>query len=350
LIKILFLTIGNREPSARFRVNPYIPMLKKTGWHCTVWHQWPSYGNRLFAEGRSLNARVYQMLGMSIALPRILVAGNFDLVFLQRRLPGLLYPPFLERILKRTGHRFVFDFDDAIYLGSRAELSFREIIHFSDQIIAGNSYLASIADLPSKTTVIPTPIDTERFKPSSNGIFSNKNSLVIGWTGTVANYRYLYPLASTLKKIVERFPNTIIKLICDKPPDQGLLSGLKVRFVPWQANIEVEQLQDIDIGIMYLPDNSFTRGKCGFKLIQYMSLAKPVVASPVSANMEIINHGGNGYLAATMEEWYEYLTSLIGNEQLRTTMGYEARRTIEERFSVYSCFPKLEAVFRRALI
>jgi len=346
---ILFLTIGKNEPSTRFRILPFIPFLEKAGWRCTVWHKWPSYGSWLYAEGRSLKARIYQLLGMSVTLPRILTASNFDLVFLQRRLPGLLYPPFLERILKQIGHRVVYDFDDAIYLGSRADLSFREIIRFSDQIIAGNSHLSNIADSSSKTTVIPTPVDTDRFQPSSKGTFSNKNTLIIGWTGTAANYQYLYPLASTLRKVVERFPDTILKIICDKPPDIGLLSGLEVRFVCWQANIEVDQLQDIDIGIMYLPDNPFTRGKCGFKLIQYMSLAKPVVASPVSANLEIVNHGVNGYLAATMEDWYKYIIRLLGDAQLRATMGYEARETIEKKFSVRSCFPKLEAVFQRAL-
>jgi len=344
-----FFTVGLREPAARFRVMPYIPLLENAGWRCTVWHKWPSYGSRLYAGGRCLHARLAQLLGMCVTLPRVLAAGNFDLVFLQRRLPGLAWPPFLERLLRRASRRVVFDFDDAIYIGSRAESSFREIINFSDQIVAGNAHLAKTADSPSKTTVIPTPVDTDWFKHSSQETFSQPDSLTIGWTAVAANYRYLYPLASTLRKVADRFPNAILKIICDKPPDLKLLPGLNVQFVPWQAENEVEQLQDIDVGIMYLPDTPWTRGKCGFKLIQYMSLAKPVVASPVGANLDIVNHGVNGYLALTMDHWYEYLTCLLDDAHLRTTLGHEARQTIEAEFSVRACFPKLVTVFHRAL-
>ena len=347
-MRAVFFTIGSREPSARFRVMQYIPLLENAGWHCTVWHQWPSYGSHLHASGRSLNARLAQLLGMCVTFTHVLAAGDFDLVFLERRLAGLLWPPLLERLLRWTSRRIVFDYDDSIYLGSRAELSFREIINFSDQIVAGNANLANMADSPCKTTVIPTPVDTDRFQPSSKKKFSNQGPIIIGWTGVVANYRYLYPLASTLRRVVQRFPNTILKIICDKPPDLRLLSGLEVRFVPWQANNEVDLLQDIDIGIMYLPDDAWTRGKCGFKLIQYMSLAKPVVASPVGANLDIVNHGVNGYLALTMDDWYEYLTRLLADVHLRKALGDEARQTVESSFSVRVCFSKLLAVFQKA--
>jgi glycosyltransferase involved in cell wall biosynthesis len=348
-MRIVFLTIGAREPSSRFRVMPYIPLLEEAGWHCTVWHQWPSFGGRLFAVGRSPSARLVQLLGMSVTLPRVLAARNFDLVFLQRRLAGLLWPPLLERLLRQTSRRLVFDYDDAIYLGSRSESSFREIVHFSDQIVAGSVHLAKVANSPSKTTIIPTPVDTDRFKPCSRQVACQRNPLTIGWTGTSPNYQYLYPLAPMLGQIRERFPDVVLKIIGDKSPDPSLLSNLNVQFVSWQAENEVDQLQDIDVGIMYLPDTAWTRGKCGFKLIQYMSLAKPVVASPVGANTDIVNHGVNGYLAATMEAWYEYLTRMLSDAHLRVSMGCAARQTIEEDFSVRACRPKLETVFQRAL-
>jgi glycosyltransferase involved in cell wall biosynthesis len=344
-----FFSIGCGEPSARFRIMPYIPLLQNAGWHCTVWHQWPSYGSRLFAVGRSPRARLVQFLGMFATLPHVLTAGDFDLVFLQRRLAGLAWPPLLERLLRRTSRRIVFDYDDAIYLGSRSEVSFREITDFSDQIVAGNAHLAKVANWPSKTTLIPTPVDTDRFKPCSRQAAYRTNPLTIGWTGTAPNYQYLYPLAPTLRRIRDRFPDVVLKVICDRAPDPSLLSDLDVQFVPWQPGNEVDQLQDIDVGIMYLPDTPWTKGKCGFKLIQYMSLAKPAVASAVGANLDIVNHGVNGYLAATMEDWYECLTRLLGDAHLRTTMGCMARETIEENFSVHACLAKLVAVFERTM-
>jgi glycosyltransferase involved in cell wall biosynthesis len=261
---------------------------------------------------------------------------------------GFLWPPLIERLLRRTSHRIVFDYD-AIYYEPRAEKSFREIITFSDQIIAGNKHLANITNFPSKTTMIPTSIDTDRFAPVSMRTTFQTRTLIIGWTGTVSNYQYLYPLAHVLAKVVDRCPHTILKIICDKPPDLRLLPGLKVQFVRWQAENEVEQLRDIDIGIMYLLDSPWARGKCGFKLIQYMSMAKPVVASPVGANFDIVNHGVNGYFASTMDDWYNYLTYLLDDTDLRITLGHQARQTIEAEFSVSVCFPKLHTVFLRAL-
>jgi glycosyltransferase involved in cell wall biosynthesis len=327
----------------------YIPHLEKAGWHGMVWHNRPSYGDLLFAHGRSPLARLTLILRMCVALPGILMAGNFDIVFLQRRLPGFNWKPIFERLLRRTCGHLIFDFDDAIYLGSRAEAAFREIINFSDQVIAVSKYLANIAITPFKTTVIPTPVDTERFKPIVFEKFYKQNSAVIGWTGTSSNYQYLYPLASTLRRVVKCYPHTILKIICDKKPDPKILYGIDVKYVPWRAEIEVEQLQDIDPGIMYLSNDPWSMGKCGFNLIQYMSLGKPVVASPIGANIDIVKHGTNGYLAATTEDWNEYLIHLLSDPYLRFTMGREARKKIEKEFSVRGCFPKLEAVFQKAL-
>lgn len=362
-MRAVFFTIGLRDPSARFRVEQYIPYLQETGWVCTVWPRTPSFGSRLytanFRGGLYFNHLFISLLAMCVAVPRVLAARNFDLVFLQRRLPGPAWVSWFERLLRWNSRCLVFDFDDAIYLrGDRAEgfylasrrkRSFHEIVQFSDQIIAGNAYLASMANAPFKTTIIPTPLDTNRFRPSLEEAHAAPGSLTIGWTGTAGNYRFLYPLASTLRRAVDRFPHTTLKIICDKPPDLKLLPGLDVQFVLWQAKYEVEQLQDIDVGLMYLPNEPWTRGKCGFKLIQYMSLAKPVVASPLGINLDIVNHAVNGYLALTMDDWYEYLTRLLGDAQLRKTLGHAARQTVEAEFSVRACFPKLLTVFQQAL-
>lgn len=362
-MRAVFYAIGLREPSARFRVKQYIPYLQNAGWRCTVWHTSLSYSSRLYAAnfrgGRYLNARLVDLLAMFVTLPRILAARNFDLVFLQRRLPNLRSSPWLERILRRSSRSLVFDFDDAIYLNwssakgfhrdPRTQRSFHEIVKFSDRIIAGNTYLASMANSPFKTTVIPTPIDTDLFQPFPKQTSSTQSSLTIGWTGTAANYCFLYPLVPTLRKITKRFPHITLKIICNKPPDMRLFSGLQVQFVHWEAKNEVDQLQDIDIGIMYLTDNLWARGKCGFKLIQYMSLAKPVVASPFGNNPDIVKHGVNGYLALTMDDWYEYMSRLLEDSRLRAKLGYEARRTIKADFSVSVCFPKLLSVFQQAL-
>jgi glycosyltransferase involved in cell wall biosynthesis len=360
---IAFFTIGSREPSARFRIIPYIPQLENSGWRCTVWHATPSYGSNLyvatFKGGRYLNARLVDLIAMGVTLPRILFAGKFDLVFLQRRLPTIVWWPWLEYLLRCSAHRLVFDFDDAIYLcwkkisgfrsNARRKVAFKAIVRFSDQIIAGNQHLANFANEPLKTTIIPTSVNTDKFAPIVDSMVKKANSLTIGWTGTAANYSFLYPLVPALKQVAERFPQIRIKVICDYPPDWNLLAGLPVDFVRWQESIEVEQLGDIDVGIMYLPDDLWTKGKCGFKLIQYMALAKPAVASPVGVNVDIIKHGINGFLASSLHEWSQYLEQILCDASLRKEMGIHARQTVEEGFSVHANYPKLVQVFRRAL-
>lgn len=362
-MRAAFFTIGSREPAARFRVDQYIPFLREAGWDCTVWPRSPSFGSRLYVArsglGFGINHFIIRLLAMFLTFRHVLAAVSFDLVFLQRRLAGPACVPWFERLLRRASRSLVFDFDDAIYLrgdetdkfyvASRRWRSFKQIVQFSDQIIAGNSYLAKMAGAPLKTTVIPTPIDTDRFCPRLKEANTASAPVTIGWTGTSGNYRYLYPLAVILRRVVDRFPCTTLKIICDKPPDLRLLAGLDVQFVPWEPMNEVEHLQDIDIGLMYLQDELWTRGKCGFKLIEYMSLAKPVVASPVGMNLEIVKDDVNGYLAPTMDHWYEYLTRLVGNARLRERLGHAGRRTVEENFSVRACFPKLLNVFRRVI-
>lgn len=348
-MRIGFFAAGQRDPSARFRVMPYVPRLEASGYQCTVWHQWPSYGSALYANGQGFKARLYQLLGLCARLPRTVAAGRFDVVFLQRRMPGPLWPPMLERVLRRASKKLVFDFDDAIFSGPRAGRSFREITRFSDEIVAGSSLLAAKTGFPAKTTVIPTPVDTERFQPLSSTGRANEGRVTIGWTGLFGNYRFVYPLVPSLRRVFERIPQARLKLICDRPPNMALLSGLDVDFVRWQAEGEVEQLQDIDVGVMYLPDDEWARGKCGFKLIQYMAVGKPVVASPVGVNKEIVSHGVNGCLAESPGDWSECLTRLLQDADLRAGMGREGRRLVEQRYSVEACLPKLEAVLERAV-
>ena len=341
----------------------YIPYLEKAGWNCILWPACPAIEySRLdifnFKYGRYINSLVKTLFSIILTVWRILQVGRYDVVFLQRRLPNIGGSIFFELALRKFSRYLIFDFDDAIYMGwtrkngfyadSRIENNFSDIVKSSDYVIAGNKYLANKTNSPSKTTVIPTAVDTMRFRPiPSDLIMKEEKSLIIGWTGVEANYPYLYAIETPLQKIFDLFPNATLKVISNKRPNPDFLKG-QVKYEQWQSELEVEQLQSIDIGIMYLPDNEWTRGKCGFKIIQYMAVGKPVVASPVGVNLDIVKHGQNGYLAFTMDEWSEYLTRLMSDASHRLKLGQEAIHTVEQQFSIHSCLPILKNILEKA--
>jgi glycosyltransferase involved in cell wall biosynthesis len=154
--------------------------------------------------------------------------------------------------------------------------------------------------------------------------------LVIGWTGTHSTSAYLEGIYSALETLNKKY-NFKFLVISNKQPSRQLAVD---SWQEWQKETEIEDLDQIDIGIMPMPDNDWTRGKCGFKALQFMALGKPVVASPVGVNTEIIQDGVNGFLASAEEEWVEKLSRLIEDPELRERLGKAGRKTVVERYSV----------------
>ncbi|MCU0355503.1 MAG: glycosyltransferase family 4 protein [Cytophagales bacterium] len=192
---------------------------------------------------------------------------------------------------------------------------------------------------------MPTTIDTEnlhnRLKEQDTRAF------VIGWTGTHSTIAYLEPLVPILEKLAETHAFTFL-VISDRKPDFDLPF---VQYLPWQKATEADDLLRINVGVMPLTDDPWSRGKCGFKALQYMALGIPAVASPVGVNTEIIEPGVNGFLCATPDEWLACLTRLLQDPTLRAEMGRQARRTVEERYSVQAnrrTFLELFDFFRTA--
>jgi glycosyltransferase involved in cell wall biosynthesis len=262
-----------------------------------------------------------------------------SLVFVQREC-YMLGTAFFEKLFA-SKCKLIFDFDDAIWLqnvsDANKKFSFlknpnktKEIIQVSRLVIAGNQYLANYAkQYNSNVHVIPTTIDTDYHKPSAE---KKKNGeLIIGWTGTHSTVKYIYLIMPVLQKIKAKYSNVLFKVICE---DEFRIEELAITTTAWSSEREIEQLSDIDIGIMPLPDDEWTKGKCGFKGLQYMAMQAPAVMSSVGVNAEIIQHGVNGFLAHTDEEWFDILCQLIDSEVLRKTIGEAGRKTILEKYSV----------------
>jgi glycosyltransferase involved in cell wall biosynthesis len=210
----------------------------------------------------------------------------------------------------------------------------------------GNSYLLDYAkQFNSEVTIAPTSIDTDRYHPRLRRP-TKGNVPVIGWTGSYSTYQHLKTAAPALKRLAEDCDFRLLVIGAGDPR----IPGVETEVRPWRAESEVEDIAGIDIGIMPLPDDPWSRGKCGLKALQYMALGIPAVVSPVGVNSEIVSDGKSGYLASSTEDWVICLSKLINDQRLRDRLGQAARITVEQRYSVRVVAPQVFDVFQKATL
>jgi len=245
---------------------------------------------------------------------------------------------------------FVFDFDDAVFIpyvspsnGYLSYLKFpgktRSICRMAAHVMAGNQYLADYAGkVNERVTIVPTTIDTEKYRVEPRA----ENAVpVVGWSGSFSTAAHLATVKGALRKLAERerFRLRVIGAQDFK------IEGVEVEAMPWRAATELEDLRPFDVGIMPLPDDQWSRGKCGLKALQYMALGVPTVCSPVGVNSEIIHDGENGLLASTDEEWVEKLSRLLRSKEERARLGRAGRETVEARYSAAVQAPRVYDIF-----
>jgi glycosyltransferase involved in cell wall biosynthesis len=241
-------------------------------------------------------------------------------------------------LLQRANRRIVFDFDDAVMfreqkhrrpVRAKTFKKFLRTVRHCEAVVAGNDFLACFAEACGRRAVIlPTSIDLTNYKLKEH---RDGLGLTIGWLGLSDGLPYLRHIKPALQELTARFPGLKLKVISDKPLQ---LDGVHVENEPWRLETEQSNLASFDIGIMPLWDSVWTRGKCGYKILQYMGVGTAVVASDVGVNSQIITHGQNGFLARSIEEWIETLGSLISNAEQRRAFGIRGRELIEQRYSL----------------
>ena len=282
-------------------------------------------------------------------------AYRYDFVFIHREATPL-GPPVIEWFLaKILNKKIIYDFDDAIWLPENNNESplkrfvkwrhkIAAICRWSSRVSCGNQYLSDFARNHNTNVVLnPTTIDTVLVhNPALYKKTPPSESVVIGWTGSHSTLKYLHEAAEILRGIQHKFPTIQIVVIADKKPDLKLKS---VHFIPWNAESEIKDLMKFDIGIMPLSDNIWTKGKCGFKALQYMALKIPAVASPVGVNTSIIQNGENGFLCSSPQEWEAALCTLITDPNLRERMGELGRIKVINSYSVLSNSSTFLALF-----
>lgn len=261
-----------------------------------------------------------------------------DATIIQRKLPAR----WQLLLLRRASRRLLFDFDDAVFCrdsyapkGMRApgrQRRFAALCHAADIIIAGNRYLAAEAlkfSLRQAVSVVPTCVDPGRYLLASH--IRTGAAVQLVWIGSSSTLQGLEAISPTLERLGLRRPGLSLKLICDRFLQ---LKHLAIMQVPWTEVQEAAEIAGADIGISWMPDDDWSRGKCGLKVLQYMAAGLPVVANPVGVHCELIRHGETGFLAESADEWEEAVCRLTRDPALRVRMGTAGRQRVETEFAV----------------
>lgn len=349
MIKVLGLALyGPLAASTRYRLGQYVAGLAGFGIDLQIRHLLgDDYLRRRFA-GASLSAPSLLRTGIA-RLGDLWRQSEFDVAMVHCELFPLL-PGGFERALMRKP--YVYDFDDAFYLkylSGRLGLAkpllgskFDTVMAGASAVTAGNQVLAQYARQHNpRTSHLPTVVDTERYQPEPER--RGKEMFTVGWIGSPSTAPYLAELVAPLSVIGQEGPVRLV-VIGGKAP---AVPGVEVVEVAWSESAEVGMINSFDVGVMPLPDDDWARGKCAFKLIQYMACALPVVASPVGANVDVVGADG-GLLAATPEEWAQAFRTLRDQPGRRVEMGWAGRARVEQRYSLQVTGPKLAAILTAA--
>jgi glycosyltransferase involved in cell wall biosynthesis len=333
----------NAAPSQRFRFEQYFSFLELEGFEVKLFpfldeKTWKT----LYSEGnvvQKIKGVLWSFLKRFFLLFSLRKA---DYIFIHREASHLGPPIFEWLIAKVLNRKYIYDFDDAIWLPNYSESNakFHRLkaywkvnycMKWAYQISAGNQFLADYArQFNTNVQIIPTTIDTENYHTGNTEYYPEK--IIVGWTGTHTTMRYLDALVPVFDYLNTKFDYTI-RVISNEKPSFHLPN---LEFVKWKKETEIDDLKSFSIGIMPLVKDQWSEGKCGFKGLQYMSLGIPTIMSPVGVNTEIIEHGLNGIIASNDEDWTQALEMLIVNAEFRKQIGRNGKLTISDRYSVIS--------------
>ena len=311
-MRLFVLTNNPERASFRQRIQIHLEALHANGVDCEV---------AKLPSGELARLRLFKR------------AADFDAVFLQKKCLNI----FDAICLRRNSKKIIYDFDDAIMYNpnhpdrnsSSHSIGFRKSARLADVVIAGNSYLAKQAQrFNANVKIVPTGLDTKAYTVETKAKNDGKIRLV--WIGSKSTLQYLAEIKPALEQIGQRYDSVVLRIICDDFFD---LQNMEIEKRWWSLEKQAEDLATSHIGLAPLPDNRFTRGKCGFKIVQYEAAYLPVVTSPVGVNSEYVRNGVTGYHASNIRQWIDRVSELIDDIELRKKMA-DAGRAQAQRFDI----------------
>lgn len=340
--KVLIICVypKDKAPAQRFRFEQYIPYLSEQGFDITF----SSLLNEkeyafFYKKGNYFKKMVLVLKSIFKRLKEVRTASDYDLVFISREGFFLGTSYFERQFAKKT--KIIYDFDDAIWItivlsnnkwlkSLKNESKTKQIIEASEMVFAGNTFLGEYAkQFNNNVVIVPTTIDTDLYVP---GHEKNKEQICIGWSGSFSTIVHFNTCIDALKMLKNKYGEKIYFKVIGSGDYRN--EELDIQGIPWSKESEISELQEINIGIMPLPDTEWTKGKCGLKGLQYMALGIPTVMSPVGVNSEIIEQGVNGFLASDTGDWVKCLSLLIDSPKLRKDLGEKGRETVLNKYSV----------------
>lgn len=345
------------SPGQRFRLEQWAPHLARehdVDLDFAVFES-PTLTEVLYVPGH------YAKKGLTLGLDAIRrasilqLARKYDGVVIYREAMPL-GPAFYERILAKMGLPLFLDFDDAIWHSNVASVNgvfshlrfarkTSTICRLSRAVSVGNAYLAEYARRYNPNVeVVRTSIELERYTLQPRP--AKQAPIVVGWTGSKSTLTHLELARPFLERLAEKRP-VKLRVVCSDPPPP--LRGIELEFVRWTAAREAQDLAGLHVGIMPLPDDTYARGKCACKALQFMAVGCPVVVAPVGMNAELIRDGDNGLLATSDDEWISSISRLADDPALADGMGKSGRRTVEESYSAARSAERFAQMVHRAL-
>lgn len=341
---IVFTKYTRSGASSRYRSFQYLPAFEAACLRLTVSPLFDdAFLGHKYAHG---SARISDVLrAFARRLWAVMTVPRAAVVVIEYELLPW-FPAVLERWLAWRGCRMVVDYDDALFHQYDAHPNpwvrrllgrkIATVMRLAHTVVAGNAYLADYARRAGalRVEVIPTVIDLARYPVKDAA--GAPEVFTIGWIGSPTTARYLRDIAPALAQVCQD-RRARVRLVGSGPVE---LPGVPMEVVAWSEETEVDEIRGFDVGIMPLPDEPWARGKCGFKLIQYMACGLPVVASPVGVNSEIVTNDFNGYLATTHVDWVQALDKLLQDADLRRRMGNEGRQRVENHYCLQVSAPR----------
>ena len=346
-MKITALTSGESSPAGRFRIRQHLAALAARG--IEVEDHYPAINQLARLPGRLGRIRtrylppivVGQMaLNAATRIPGILSTWKTDALWIERS-----FIPGLEHLVRLTKGPRILDVDDAIWMmNPMGESSAAYLARSMDVVIAGNDFLADWYGRHCRNVhIVPTAVDCKRYLPKPAEV---NNGFVIGWTGTSGNFPYFKLIEKPLARFLADHDDASLLIVADCEPTFDLIPPSRVVFIPWTPDNEAQILHRMTVGIMPLADTPWARGKCSFKMLQYMASALPVVVSPVGMNADVLKKGEMGFGAISPDDWYDALQAIYEHRDTAAVMGAAGRRIVEENYDANIVSALLTDIFK----